>query len=141
MTVPAHKKDALPTAQLGGKDSAESAHNNESHTYQEGPVLTNQPTRHPAVPSNFTRAIDPTNGQPTNIYWGPYSNNEVVQVYILDPGHDLPLRVEYRIEGQFPDVDYMDAANIADEIYQFIACWNAETIFGANGELPEEVAA
>ncbi|WP_129359766.1 hypothetical protein [Rothia uropygioeca] len=86
--------------------------------------------RHPAIPEIFTREIDSSTGQGTGIYWGPSSENEVIQIYILDPGHGYPLRTEYSISGPWPDVDFMDAVDIADEIATFVNRWNADVIFG-----------
>ncbi|WP_288781702.1 hypothetical protein [uncultured Kocuria sp.] len=96
--------------------------------------------RNPSIPSIFTRQMDPSTGKPTSIYRGPSSENDIIRVSILDPGNDLPLRVEYSVDMVFPDLDYRDAEELAEEIYAFIARWNADVIFGANGETVEVAA-
>lgn len=96
--------------------------------------------RNPVIPTVFVRQMDPTTGEGTDLYWGPSSKDDTIQVYILDLGHGQPLRVEYYISGPYTDVDYRDAEGIAEEIYDFITQWNADTIFGSNGDLSEVAA-
>lgn len=110
----------------------------ESHsiTYKEESVTTD-PTRNPNVPSIFTRQIDTTNGQPSNIYRGPSSPNGIATVYIFDPGHGLPLRVEYSTDVVFPDLNHHDMIEVADELATFADRWSADVIFGSNGDIAE----
>ena len=112
-----------------------SAGESESNNKEES--VTTDHTRNPNVPSIFTRQIDPTNGKPTNIYRGPSSPNGIATVYIFDPGEGRPLRVEYSTDVVFPDLNHDDMIEVADELATFAYRWNADVIFGSNGEIAE----
>lgn len=99
--------------------------------------MTTDPTRNPNVPSIFTRQIDTTNGQPTNIYRGPSSPDGIATVYIFDPGEGRPLRVEYSVDVVFPDLNHHDMIEVADELATFADRWSADVIFGSNGDIAE----
>ena len=96
--------------------------------------------RNPAIPAIFTRQMDPSTGKPTDIYTGPSSPNGIATVHIFDPGHGLPLRVEYSTDVVFPDLNHHDMIEIADELAVFADSWSADVIFGSNGDLAEVAA-
>lgn len=108
----------------------------QSLKYKEESVTTDH-TRNPHVPSIFVQTVDPTNGKPTNIYRGPSSPNGIATVYIFDPGEGRPLRVEYSTDVVFPDLNHHDMIEVADELATFAYRWNADVIFGSNGEIAE----
>lgn len=124
-------------AQLAGDDITRV---NESPIYSKENSMYLDSTRNPYVPSIFVRQMDSSTGKPTAIYRGPSSENDIISVSILDPGNGTPMCVEYSINAVFPDLDYRDSEEIAEEIYAFIARWNADTIFGANGDVVEVAA-
>lgn len=133
---------SLPIKETNGRAKSPNKVASAGETESQSPIykeesVTTDPTRNPNVPSIFTRQIDTTNGQPSNIYRGPSSRNGIATVNILDPGNGRPLRVEYSTDVVFPDLNHADMIEVADELATFADAWSADVIFGSNGDVAE----
>lgn len=81
------------------------------------------------IAAGFIRNLDTSTMTYTDLWTATPSFNGAVTAYVILAQHTTEPVVEYTTNG-FPDLSFLDAQDMAQEIYDYTSEINTETIFG-----------
>ncbi len=81
------------------------------------------------IEAGFTRNLDTSTMTYTDLWTAKPSFNGAVTAYVILTSHATEPVVEYTTIG-FPDLSFLDAQDVAEEIFTYTSEINTETVFG-----------